>query len=182
MSFIFTPLSIPDLVLIEPITRGDERGWFREMFKADAFAEWIPSTFVQENASSSIPGVLRGLHYQRAPFAQGKLVTVTAGSVFDVAVDLRTESPTYGQWAGEELSIENGRMLWIPEGFAHGFCVTSDVVAQLSYKVTNVYSGPHDGGCRFDDPAIGIDWPIDNPILSSKDENLPLLANCNHGF
>jgi dTDP-4-dehydrorhamnose 3,5-epimerase len=183
MSFVFTRLAVADVVLVEPTTRGDERGWFREMFKADAFAEWgIPTTFVQENASSSTPGVLRGLHFQRPPFAQGKLVSVTMGAVFDVAVDVRTGSPTFGQWVGEELSAENGRQLWIPEGFAHGFCVVSESSAQLSYKVTNVYSGPHDGGVQFDDPAIGIDWPISNPVLSDKDRNLPLLADCDHGF
>jgi dTDP-4-dehydrorhamnose 3,5-epimerase len=183
MSFTFTRLSIPDVVLIEPLTRGDERGWFREMYKNAEFAEWgMPAVFVQENASSSVAGVLRGLHFQKPPFAQGKLVSVTAGSVFDVAVDIRTGSPTYGEWVGAELSIDNGAMLWIPEGFAHGFCVTSAVTAQLSYKVTNPYSGPHDGGIRFDDPAIGVAWPIADPILSGKDQTLPLLANCDHGF
>ncbi len=183
MSFSFTRLSIPDVVLVGSTTRGDERGWFREMFRADVFSQWgIPTAFVQENSSSSAAGVLRGLHFQRAPFAQGKLVSVTAGAVFDVAVDLRSGSPTFGEWVGEELSVDNGRQLWIPEGFAHGFCVVSDSIAQLSYKVTNVYSGPHDGGIKFDDPAIGVEWPIKNPVLSEKDQKLPMLADCDHGF
>jgi dTDP-4-dehydrorhamnose 3,5-epimerase len=182
MSFTFTPLAIPDVVLVTPITRGDSRGWFREMFKSEDFASaGIPATFMQENASQSVKGVLRGLHFQRPPFAQGKLVSVTVGAVFDVAVDLRTGSPTYGQWVGEELSIENGRQLWIPEGFGHGFCVLSEQ-AQLFYKVTAPYSGPHDGGLLWNDPAIGIVWPLNDPILSEKDVNQPLLADCDHGF
>lgn len=176
------PLAIAGPVLVAPTTRGDSRGWFREMFRsADFEAAGIPGTFIQENASQSVHGVLRGLHFQRPPFAQGKLVSVTAGSVFDVAVDLRFGSATYGQWVGEELSLENGHQLWIPEGFAHGFCVLSDQ-AQLAYKVTAPYSGPHDGGVLWNDPAIGIVWPISDPILSDKDLTQPLLADCMHGF
>jgi dTDP-4-dehydrorhamnose 3,5-epimerase len=182
MSFTFTPLAIPDLILVTPTTRGDSRGWFREMFKSEDFAAaGIPATFPQENASQSVKGVLRGLHFQRAPYAQGKLVSVTVGTVFDVAVDLRTESPTYGDWVGVELSIENGCQLWIPEGFAHGFCVLTEE-AQLAYKVTAPYSGPHDGGVLWNDPAIGIVWPLSDPILSDKDLVQPLLADCDHGF
>jgi dTDP-4-dehydrorhamnose 3,5-epimerase len=182
MSFTFTPTAIADVILVTPTTRGDSRGWFREMFKSEEFAAaGIPASFPQENASQSLKGVLRGLHFQRAPYAQGKLVSVTTGSVFDVAVDLRTGSATYGQWVGEELSIDNGRMLWIPEGFAHGFCVLSDE-AQLAYKVTAPYSGPHDGGVLWNDPAIGIEWPLSEPLLSDKDVTQPLLADCVHGF
>ncbi len=182
MSFTFTPLAIPDVILVTPTTRGDSRGWFREMFKSEDFvAAGIPGSFPQENASQSGRGVLRGLHFQRSPYAQGKLVSVTFGTVFDVAVDLRTGSPTFGQWVGEELSIDNGRHLWIPEGFAHGFCVMSDQ-AQLSYKVTAPYSGPHDGGVLWNDPAIGILWPLSDPVLSEKDIVQPLLADCLHGF
>jgi dTDP-4-dehydrorhamnose 3,5-epimerase len=182
MSFTFTPLDIPGVILVTPTTRGDSRGWFREMFKSEEFsAAGIPASFLQENASQSVKGVLRGLHFQRPPFAQGKLVSVTAGSVFDVAVDLRTGSPTYGKWVGQELSIANGCQLWIPEGFAHGFCVLSEE-AQLAYKVTAPYSGPHDGGVLWNDPAIGIDWPLSEPLLSDKDMSQPLLADCIHGF
>jgi dTDP-4-dehydrorhamnose 3,5-epimerase len=182
MSFTFTPLAIPDVILVTPTTRGDSRGWFREMFRsADFIAAGIPGSFLQENASQSVKGVLRGLHFQRPPFAQGKLVSVTLGTVFDVAVDLRTGSGTYGRWVGEELSISTGNMLWIPEGFAHGFCVLSEE-AQLAYKVTAPYSGPHDGGVLWNDPAIGIVWPLTEPILSEKDVSQPLLADCVHGF
>lgn len=182
MSFTFSSLAITDVILVTPTTRGDSRGWFREMFKSEDFAAvGIPASFLQENASQSVKGVLRGLHFQRPPFAQGKLVSVTAGVVFDVAVDLRTGSPTYGHWVGEELSIGNGKQLWIPEGFAHGFCVLSEE-AQLAYKVTAPYSGPHDGGVLWNDPAIGIQWPLLDPILSDKDVAQPLLSDCVHGF
>ncbi len=182
MPLTFIPLAIPAVVLIEPVTIGDSRGWFRETYKAEVYAEaGLPVRFVQDNASRSAHGVLRGLHFQRPPHAQGKLVSVMAGEIFDVAVDIRLGSPTYGKWVGEYLSAENGRQLWIPEGFAHGFCVTSDS-ATLSYKVDAPYSGPSDGGVRWDDPAIGVAWPLSEPLLSAKDVVQPFLADANHGF
>ncbi len=182
MPFTFRETGVVDLVVVEPVSFGDDRGVFRETFKADDFAAaGLPTSFVQSNLSVSRRGVLRGLHFQTDPMAQGKLVSCSAGSVFDVAVDLRIGSPTYGKWFGEELSLANGRQLWIPVGFAHGFCVL-DGDAVLTYSVSEVYSGANDGGIRWDDPEIGVDWPIDAPILSAKDQSLPLLAERNPGF
>lgn len=177
MPFTFTRLAIPDVVLVEARSFSDERGYFRESYKATDFArEGLPTSFLQDNLSRSSKGVLRGLHFQRHPYAQGKLVGAARGAVFDVAVDLRPGSSTYGEWVGETLTDENARLLWIPPGFAHGFCVLSDI-ADLAYKATAEYSGPHDAGVRWDDPAIGIRWPIVDPILSDKDRDLPLLAD-----
>jgi dTDP-4-dehydrorhamnose 3,5-epimerase len=182
MPFTFHPTAIADVVLIESRLFHDERGYFREGFKSSDFADaGLPTSFAQDNVSRSGRGVLRGLHFQRDPAAQGKLVSVARGSVFDVAVDIRVGSPTYGRWVGEELSDENGRMLWIPTGFAHGFCVTTEF-ADLTYKCTDEFSGAHDGGVLWNDPAIAIDWPVVDPILSEKDLVLPLLADCDHGF
>lgn len=182
MPLTFSPLAIPDIILVTPQTIGDSRGWFRETYKLNAYAEaGIPATFVQDNASHSARGVLRGLHFQREPHAQGKLVSVLHGEVFDVAVDLRVGSPTYGAWVGETLSADNGCQLWIPAGFAHGFCVTSET-ATLSYKVNAPYAAEYDGGVRWNDPAIGIAWPVTDPVLSAKDEVQPMLAECDHGF
>ena len=132
-------------------------------------------------SSTSIVGVLRGLHFQTDPMAQGKLVSCSSGRIFDVAVDLRVGSPTYGGWLGEELSLENGRLLWVPVGFAHGFCVL-DGPAVVTYSVTEVFSGPHDGGVRWNDPDIGVEWPIVDPVLSGKDIALPTLAEHDPGF
>jgi dTDP-4-dehydrorhamnose 3,5-epimerase len=182
MSLAFEATSLAAVILVKPQTIGDSRGWFRETYKAAAYAEaGIAPRFVQDNASHSAKGVLRGLHFQRAPHAQGKLVSVMSGEVFDVAVDIRVGSPTYGKWVGAYLSADNGHQLWIPEGFAHGFCVTSDS-ATLSYKVTAFYDGPSDGGVRWNDPGIGIDWPVSSPALSPKDEVQPFLADSSHGF
>ena len=183
MPFTFAATAIPEIVLIESRAFADNRGFFREGFKRTDFAAaGLPSEFVQDNVSRSSAGVLRGLHYQRDPRAQGKLVSVARGAIFDVAVDIRTGSPTYGRWVGETLSDDNGRMLWIPAGFAHGFSVLSEL-ADVTYKVAgSEYSGPHDGGIRWDDPTIGIVWPVDEPILSDKDATLPSLADCGHGF
>ncbi|MFC4595050.1 dTDP-4-dehydrorhamnose 3,5-epimerase [Sphingobium tyrosinilyticum] len=158
---------------------GDERGYFAETFRADLFAahcgDW---TFVQDNESHSVrQGTIRGLHLQSDPHAQGKLVRCTAGALFDVAVDIRRGSPTYGQWVGAMLTPDNGKQLWIPPGFAHGFCSTEpDTV--ICYKVTSYYSAECDKGLRWDDPAIGIDWPqvADPATLSPKDRQQPLLA------
>ncbi|MCP9451771.1 MAG: dTDP-4-dehydrorhamnose 3,5-epimerase [Nitrospira sp.] len=165
-----TPLAIPDVVLLEPQVFGDDRGFFFESFNQARFEAAIgkPITFVQDNHSRSVKGVLRGLHYQiRQP--QGKLVRIVVGAVFDVAVDLRRSSPTFGQWVGEILSAENKRQLWIPEGFAHGFVVLSEV-AECLYKTTDYYAPEHERCLIWNDPTVGITWPLEGaPILSSKD-------------
>ena len=181
-----TPLAIADVVLIEPKVFGDSRGFFYESFNQQAFdqATGVHLPFVQDNHSRSRRGVLRGLHYQLPPKAQGKLVRVVRGAVFDVAVDIRRDSPTYGQWVGVELSEENHRQLWIPPGLAHGFVVLSET-ADFLYKTTDTYSPAHERSIRWDDPAIGIDWPlaahgISEPLLSDKDRAGRLLpeAEC----
>lgn len=169
MNVIKTPLD--GLLVIEPTVFGDQRGFFYESFNAQRFAEQtgVNVQFVQDNHSRSAKGVLRGLHYQIQQ-AQGKLVRVTAGAVFDVAVDLRKSSPTFGQWFGLELSEENKRQLWIPAGFAHGFVVTSDF-AEFLYKTTDYYAPAFERSVIWDDPAIGIEWPLDGePLLSAKDK------------
>lgn len=161
---------IPDVLIIEPKVFGDDRGFFYESFNARRFAELtgITQNFVQDNHSKSAKNVLRGLHYQiRQP--QGKLVRVVAGEVFDVAVDIRKSSPTFGRWVGVTLSAENKRQLWIPEGFAHGFVVTS-ASAEFLYKTTDYWAPEYERSIRWNDPTIGIQWPIDGePILSVKD-------------
>ena len=174
MPFTFTHLAIPDVILIEPAIFRDERGFFMESYKySDFVAFGIKEHFVQDNHSRSVKGVLRGLHYQKHPKAQGKLVRVVVGEVFDVGVDIRLGSPTYGKWVGEVLSAENKRMLYIPPGFAHGFCVLSDV-ADVLYKTTEEYAPEYDAGIIWNDPEIGIQWPIEHPILSEKDAVLPM--------
>ena len=167
-----TPLKIPDVKMIEPDVFEDERGFFYESFNQQKFNEAIGEniTFVQDNHSNSKKGVLRGLHYQEAPFAQGKLVRVIAGEVFDVAVDVRKDSPTYGQWVAEVLSSENKKQLWIPEGFAHGF-LTLSYQAEVLYKTTNFYNQESDRTIRFDDKTINIPWPREQYVLSKKDIN-----------
>lgn len=182
MPFRFTRLAIPEVILVEAQSFGDHRGFFMETYKRSAFeANGIPELFVQDNFSHSVQGVLRGLHYQKHPHAQGKLVMALHGTIFDVAVDIRMGSPTYGQWVGTELSAQNCRMLYIPEGFAHGFCVLSET-ATFTYKVTSEYASEADRGIRWDDPAIGIDWPIAEPLLSAKDAQLPLLREADNNF
>lgn len=165
-----SPLAIPDVVLFEPTVFGDDRGFFFESFNQAKFeaASGRKPSFVQDNHSRSVKGVLRGLHYQiRQP--QGKLVRIVAGAVFDVAVDIRRSSPTFGQWVGEILSAENKRQLWIPEGFAHGFVVLSDV-AECLYKATDYYAPQHERCIIWSDPTIGIQWPLEGlPVLSGKD-------------
>lgn len=161
---------IPDLLVIEPKVFGDERGFFFESFNAVRFAELtgVQADFVQDNHSKSARNVLRGLHYQ-IEHAQGKLVRVTAGSVYDVAVDLRKSSATFGRWFGIELSAENHRQLWLPPGFAHGFVVTSDS-AEFLYKTTDYWFPEHERALRWDDPAVGVVWPLQGPpLLSAKD-------------
>ena len=165
-----TPLSIPDVLLIEPQVFGDDRGFFYESFNQNKFEEVMGKkiNFVQDNHSKSVKGVLRGLHYQLPPKAQGKLVRVIQGEVFDVAVDLRQSSPTFGKWVGEILSDDNKKQMWIPEGFAHGFLTLSDT-AEFLYKTTDFYSPEHEKSILWNDKTIGIDWPIQDVSLSSKD-------------
>ena len=160
--------------IVEPKVFGDQRGFFYETWQQQRYADiGIKGTFVQDNVSFSRKGVLRGLHYQQ-PHSQGKLVTVLQGEVFDVAVDIRVGSPQFGQWTGVVLSGENHRQLWIPEGFAHGFCVLSET-AYFSYKCTDVYAPDCEGGILWNDPDIGIKWPLEDVVLSDKDQIYPLL-------
>jgi dTDP-4-dehydrorhamnose 3,5-epimerase len=177
-----TPLAIPGVFLIEPKVFGDARGFFFESFNQAAFqqATGVDLPFVQDNHSRSVKGVLRGLHYQLAPKAQGKLVRVVRGKVFDVAIDIRRDSPTFGRWVGAELSEDNQRQLWVPPGLAHGFLVLSET-ADFLYKTTDYYSPQHERCIRWDDPTIGIDWPlaahgIAAPQLSDKDRTSRSLA------
>jgi dTDP-4-dehydrorhamnose 3,5-epimerase len=166
-----TPTSIREVLIFEPQVFGDERGFFLESWNARTFCEAVGSEirFVQDNHSRSRRGVLRGLHYQiRQP--QGKLVRVTSGRVFDVAIDLRKSSPAFGRWTGVELSADNHRQLWIPAGFAHGFLVLSDC-ADFLYKTTDYYAPEHERSVAWNDPAIGVDWPAEvAPVLSAKDK------------
>lgn len=167
---------IPDVLIFEPKVFSDERGFFMESFNQKIFEEAVGGKveFVQDNHSKSTKGVLRGLHYQIEPYAQGKLVRCVAGEVFDVAVDIRKDSETFGKWVGVNLSSENKKQLWIPEGFAHGFLVLSDS-AEFLYKTTNFYNPGSDKGVAWNDPDIGISWPINNPLLSDKDSKQPFL-------
>lgn len=175
----YTPTHIPEVVIIEPQVFGDERGFFMETYRHNEFVEHCaPRTFVQDNHSKSRQGILRGLHYQLEN-TQGKLVRVAQGEVFDVAVDIRKSSPTFGQWVGVVLSAENKRQLWVPEGFAHGFYVMSDS-AEFVYKCTDYYAPASEQSIRWDDPAINIQWPLVNgeqPSLSAKDQNGTLLKD-----
>jgi len=170
---------IPGVMLFEPQLFGDHRGFFMETWNHARYAEaGLPVTFVQTNLSKSAKGVLRGLHFQQ-PQPQGKLVQVLTGEVFDVAVDIRRGSPTFGQWEGYHLSGDNHRQLYVPEGFAHGFCVLSDF-AIFSYQCTRVYQKEYDQALSWNDPDIGIQWPIDAPELSDKDQLAPPLAQCSN--
>ncbi|MCP9674152.1 dTDP-4-dehydrorhamnose 3,5-epimerase [Escherichia fergusonii] len=162
---------IPDVLIFEPKVFSDGRGFFFESFNQKVFEEAVGRKveFVQDNHSKSSKGVLRGLHYQLEPYAQGKLVRCVVGEVFDVAVDIRTSSPTFGKWVGVNLSAENKRQLWIPEGFAHGFLVLSET-AEFLYKTTNYYNPQSDRGIIWNDPSLNIKWPlVEKPILSKKD-------------
>jgi dTDP-4-dehydrorhamnose 3,5-epimerase len=165
-------LSISGLKVVELDVHGDARGFFVERYSRQRFAEHgLPTDFLQDNHSRSAPGVLRGLHYQANP-AQGKLVGVTCGAVWDVAVDIRPDSPTYGEYAGIELTGENGKLFWIPAGFAHGFCVLGDEPADMLYKVTGLYNKAGEGGILYNDPELAIDWPLKNPLISDRDKQL----------
>ena len=182
MPFTFKRLSIPDVILVEPQSFSDDRGFFFESFKeSDFFLNGIDKKFVQDNFSHSVNGVIRGLHFQKAPKAQAKLVTVLKGKIFDVAVDIRKNSPTYGKWVSEILSGDTHNLLYVPEGFAHGFCVISDE-ADVLYKVSNEYSQEHERSIIWNDPKLDIQWPIKKPIISNKDNKLSLLENLDNDF
>ncbi len=172
------PTALPEVLLIMPKVFGDERGFFYESYNEGAFlgSTGLDVRFVQDNHSRSARGVLRGLHYQLPPAAQGKLVRCVVGEVFDVAVDIRRSSPTFGKWIGEVLSAENKRQLWIPEGFAHGFLVLSEA-AEFLYKTTGYYAPAQERCLVWNDPSLAIDWPLsDEPVLSEKDRKGVLLA------
>ena len=172
MPFKFEELEIPDVVLITPPRYEDSRGYFLESYKRSEFVKnGISESFVQDNFSSSRKGVVRGLHYQVEPDAQGKLVSVVKGKIFDVAVDMRRESGTFGRWVSAILTADEHNMLWIPEGFAHGFQALEN--SEVSYKVTSEYSKSSESGVRWDDPLIGVEWPLTDTIVSPKDEQLP---------
>lgn len=174
---------LPGVYIVEPQVFGDHRGYFMETYSTKAFADiGITNEFVQDNQSfTAQKGTLRGIHFQNAPMAQAKLVRVTRGAVLDVAVDLRRGSPTYKQWVGVELSAENKRMLFIPRGFGHGFVTLTDDV-EFCYKVDNLYSKECDRGIRFNDPQIGVDWGVSDPVLSQKDTLSPMLADSDCNF
>lgn len=177
----YIPTDIPDVILIEPTVFGDARGFFMETWQQRSFQEAVADvTFVQDNHSKSGRDILRGLHYQ-VQNTQGKLVRVVSGKVFDVAVDLRQSSPSFGQWVGYELSAENKRMLWVPEGFAHGFYVMSET-AEFVYKCTDYYAPQHERSLLWNDPSLSIDWPLVNktPLLSDKDAKGELFANADY--
>jgi dTDP-4-dehydrorhamnose 3,5-epimerase len=180
----FTKTKLDGVIVIEPTVFGDRRGWFMETYSYSQYKEsGFDLNFVQDNHSfSAVKGTLRGLHYQLNPKAQSKLVRCTKGSIFDVAVDIRNGSPTYGQWFGIELSAENKKQLLVPKGFAHGFMtLTNDV--EVQYKVDELYSPENDRGIIWNDPSINIQWPIDiTPILSEKDEKAPLLIDAENNF
>lgn len=182
MTFKFKRLKIPDIILVESQEFSDERGLFMELFKESIFTSHGVSTrFVQDNYSHSIKGVIRGLHYQKNPKAQSKLMMALRGEIFDVAVDIRKDSPTYGKWVGEILSDKNRNLLYAPEGFAHGFCVLSEK-ADVLYKVSSEYSPEHERGILWNDPEIAIDWPINDPVVIKKDQILPTLKNADNNF
>lgn len=176
--------ALPGVVILTPRRFGDDRGWFTETWNAATMAAaGLDVAFVQDNHSFSAPvGTLRGLHYQRPPRAQDKLVRCTRGAIFDVAVDIRKGSPTFGRWVGVELTAENGRQLFVPKGFLHGF-VTRLPDTEVQYKCSDLYAPDCDGGIRWDDPALGIDWAITGePVLSAKDKVAPLMATFDSPF
>jgi len=181
-----TPTDLPGVVIVEPAVFGDDRGWFYESFNEPRFHAGLaalglpaPRAFVQDNHSCSGAGVLRGLHYQLPPHAQGKLVRVVKGAAFDVAVDIRSGSPTYGQWTGVHLNAENKRQMWVPEGFAHGF-MALEPDTHFLYKTTDVYAKACERSIRWDDPTLLVQWPLPEgmsaPLLAPKDAEAPLLA------
>ena len=170
------PTSLPEILIIEPPVFEDQRGFFMETHHQRKYTEaGIEYVFVQDNLSHSLRGTLRGLHYQLHQ-AQAKLIQVIGGAIFDVAVDIRRGSPNFGQWTGSLLSDENKLQMYIPEGFAHGFCVLSEA-ANVIYKCTDFYAPDDEGGILWSDPALAIEWPVSKPLLSAKDSQLPLLAD-----
>ena len=172
-----TPLDVEDVLLVELTVHADARGFFVERFGLDRFRELgLPTAFVQDNQSRNRPGVLRGLHYQHTP-PQGKLVGVTRGRIWDVAVDVRPDSPTFGKMVSAELSDLNGRLLWIPPGFAHGFCVLGDEPADVLYKTDALYNPHGEGGIAWNDPELAVPWPIDAPIVSDRDRTMQSFAS-----
>jgi dTDP-4-dehydrorhamnose 3,5-epimerase len=182
MPFEFEHLRIPGLVSISPRVFPDSRGFLLEWFKKSDFeAHGVPGVYPQDLHSHSTKGVLRGMHYQIHPSAQGKMVRVVKGEVYDVAVDIREGSPTFGEWEGIVLSEKNFRMLYVPVGFAHGFCVLSEE-AEFVYKVTHEFDPDCDAGFVWNDPEVGIEWPMANPVLSDKDAELPPLADADRNF
>jgi dTDP-4-dehydrorhamnose 3,5-epimerase len=182
MPFTFTRLQIPEVILIEPLVFRDQRGFFMETYKHSEFAqEGITGTFVQGNHSKSGRDVLRGLHYQKNPKAQGKLVRALSGEIYDVAVDLRRGGPTYGQWVAVTLSASDKKMLYVPAGFAHGFCVTSEE-SEVLYSATEEYAPECEAGVLWNDPQLGITWPVENPRLSARDRAWPLLRTADNNF
>lgn len=182
MSFIFEKTSLSEVILITPKVFEDNRGFFLESYKYSTYAQnGINENFSQDNHSQSSRGVLRGLHYQKNPKAQGKIVKCIKGEIFDVAVDIRKNSPDFGKWIGKILSEDNKKMLYIPAGFAHGFLVLSET-AEILYKSTNEYSSENDRGILWNDPEININWNINNPIISEKDLKQPLLKDADINF
>ena len=184
MQFTATPLAIPDVILVGPHRFADSRGYFMVTYEATEFRRLGLPEFVQDNqASSVLAGTLRGLHLQRPPHAQGKLVRVLKGAIFDVAVDLRDGSPTFGRWVAATLTAQSAEQIFVPRGFAHGYCTLEDDT-EIAYKVDNAYAPQAEVGIRFSDPAIGIDWPVaaTAAILSDKDRALPLLRDLGDAF
>ncbi|MCF8232862.1 MAG: dTDP-4-dehydrorhamnose 3,5-epimerase [Bacteroidales bacterium] len=174
--------NIPDVLIIKPKVFEDDRGYFFESYNKEKFLQHgLDQNFVQDNESKSVKNVVRGLHFQKPPFAQGKLVRVMSGSVLDVAVDIRRNSPTYGHWTSVVLTEGNKWMYWVPPGFAHGFATLEDDTV-FFYKCTNVYNKGSEGSIRWNDPDLGIDWKLDNPILSEKDKQAPLFRDFESPF
>jgi dTDP-4-dehydrorhamnose 3,5-epimerase len=176
MSFVFTPTYLPEVVVVSGKRFGDERGFFSEVFRCFDFSKYFPP-FVQENLSRSSPLCLRGLHYQTEPMAQGKLVRCISGSIMDVAVDIRKSSPNFGKWVSVYLDEDDDKWVYVPVGFAHGFCVCGDKDAYVMYKTTEYYSPENDRGIFWNDPDIGIKWTTSFPDVSDKDANAPLLKD-----
>lgn len=175
MGFIFNKTGLDGVILVEPRVFGDSRGFFLETYKASEFAaNGININFIQDNHSKSTKGVIRGLHFQKFPKAQSKLVRCVKGKIFDVAVDIRPDSKNFGKWFGAELSEENKNMLYIPEGYAHGFSVLSEE-AEVLYKASNEYAPKLDAGIKWDDKDLNIDWKVKSPVISEKDKTLPTL-------
>ena len=181
MEFSFKALEIPDVLLVTHGIFKDPRGFFLESFREEPFSKMGIPRFVQDNHAKSTKGVLRGMHYQLRPAAIGKLVRCLRGRIFDVAVDIRRGSAHFGRWVGVELAEDDCRMLYIPEGFAHGYCVLSEE-GEVFYKTTGYYSPAHDRGFRWNDPEVKVAWPIAEPILSPKDANAPLLKDAENNF